>query len=213
MRDWQRGGPKADAQPGHISTPACAALLAAPTFCLVHAWGPWVGCAPERSNPLRQNAAACQPSLQLLPQNVPAKIELRPNRDPKAVTPAIQYVREKIIVNKVAGYANAKVMGRLIGNPASEAVKHYRVRTRRPPVQETLNNLREYWPAAELGLLAPVRLGRGIRVQRPKGWTREKGHLLKVAVIELRSGLIGIVRDVSGNGDYEPGREKRQNRR
>ena len=76
----------------------------------------------------------------LLPHNVLPKRELRSHRDPHAVTRAIQYVREKIIANKVGGYTKTKVRSGLPGDPTSEAVKYYRVRAGRLPVQEAADN-------------------------------------------------------------------------
>ena len=78
--------------------------------------------------------------LQLLLQNILSKRELRSHHDPHAITTAIQYVREKIIVNKVGGYTKTKIRGDLPGDPTSEAVKHYGVRSRRLRAQEAGDN-------------------------------------------------------------------------
>src|ERR1039458_7555617 len=120
--------------------------------------------------------------LQLLLQNVLSKRELRSHNEPHAVTTAIQYVREKIIMNKVGGHAKAEVWSDLPAHPTSEAVKHYRVRG---------GGLTEEGGDNLLGDQV-FRLGRNTCVECSQRRTREEGHLFQSAVIELRSSLIRV---------------------
>src|SRR5271157_1804782 len=118
--------------------------------------GPKVSVAAPKARHSTKTKRGSRPtSLQLLTNNVLPKVELRSHHYPHAVTTAVQYIREIIIVNKVGGDTKTKSWGDLPGNPASKAVKHYVVRCGRLPVQEAADKLSDVWVVG-LGRENPV---------------------------------------------------------